>query len=88
MKEQIFHAQVVMLIGLCWAFVSGAAHAEGNTALHDAALRKACIERDGRFERSWIYSDQGLRWGRVVSCATGAGYIGCQGSFCRGARWA
>jgi hypothetical protein len=42
----------------------------------------------GRFELSWIYNDQGVQWGEVLSCSTNAGYITCQDDICRAGRWA
>ena len=87
MKTHLNHAQAAVLIGLCLAVVSGVAHAENNTASHNAALRKACAQQDGRFEQSWIYNDQGVQWGQVVSCATNAGYVRCQDNHCRSGRW-
>lgn len=87
MKTQISHAQAAVLIGLCLAFVSGTAQAENNTASHNAALRKACSEQDGRFEQSWVYNDQGVQWGEVVSCTTSSGYVRCQDNHCRSGRW-
>lgn len=87
MKVHANHALAVVLIALCWAVVSSAVHAESNTALRHAELRKACTEQGGRFELSWIYNDQGVQWGKVLSCSTGTGYITCQGNVCRGGRW-
>lgn len=81
-------AHAAVLVGLCSAFVSGAAFAESNTAVHHAALRKACTAQDGRFEQSWAYNDQGVQWGKVVSCVTSAGYVRCQDNTCRSGRWA
>lgn len=77
-----------ILMGLCWAAASGAAQADTNTAMQQLALHKACVEKGGRFEQSWIYNDQGVQWGKVVSCSTSAGYVTCQGNTCRGSRWA
>lgn len=82
------YVPAAVMIGLCWAVVSGAALAEGNTALQHAALHKACAEQGGRFERSWTYNDQGTQWGEVLSCSTSAGYITCQANVCQGSRWA
>jgi len=87
MKLHLNHAQAAVLIGLCLAFVSGNAYAENNTASHNAALRKACVQQDGRFEQSWIYNDQGVQWGKVVSCTTSSGYVRCQDNHCRSGRW-
>lgn len=87
MKTRLFHAQAAVLFGLSLAFVSGVAHAESNKALNHAALRKVCTEQDGRFEQAWLYNDQGMQWGDVVSCVTNTGYIRCQGNFCRSGRW-
>lgn len=87
MKVQANHALAVVLIALGWAVSSSAAHAESNTALRHAELRKACTQQGGRFEQSWIYNDQGVQWSRVLSCSTSAGYITCQGKVCRGGRW-
>ena len=87
MKTALKTATVAALIGLGWAGASTAAYAESNTALQHAALRKACTDQGGRFELSWIYNDQGLQWGKVLSCATSAGYVTCQGNVCRGGRW-
>lgn len=96
MKIKAKHAPAVVpavvlataLAAFGWAVVSGAAHAGNDLASQHAALRKACTEQGGRFEQSWIYNDQGIRWGEVRSCSTSAGYITCQGNFCRGGRWA
>ena len=87
MKLTLKGALAAVLFGLYGIAGSGAAHAESNTALQHAALHKACIEQGGRFEQSWIYNDQGMQWGKVLSCATSAGYVSCQGSTCRGGRW-
>lgn len=86
MKADVNHALAIALIGLCLAVVLGVAHAGSNTTAQ-YALRKACTEQGGRFERSWVYNDQGVQWGRVLSCSTGAGYITCQDNVCRGGRW-
>ncbi|MCG8542779.1 MAG: hypothetical protein MJE12_01090 [Alphaproteobacteria bacterium] len=88
MKGRLKYVQAAILIGLGWTTVSGAARAAENTALHHSVLRKACAEHGGRFQESWIYNDQGVQWGKVLSCATSAGYVSCQGNFCRGSRWA
>ncbi len=87
LKVVVNHALATALIGFCWAAVSDAAHAESNTASQHAALRNACTAQGGRFEQSWAYNDQGVQWGRVLSCSTSAGYITCQGDVCRGIRW-
>lgn len=83
----MYQAMAAALIGLSWAMAAGAAHAESNRALQHAALRKACTEQGGRFEQSWAYNDQGVQWGKILSCSTGAGYVTCQDNFCRGGRW-
>jgi len=88
MKVKANHTLASVLIGLCCVVVSGAAHAESNTALQNAALRNACKEQGGRFEQSWSYNDQGIRWGKILSCSTSAGYITCLGNVCRGGHWA
>ena len=79
---------VATLIGLGWAFASGAVYAEANTATRHAELREACTEQGGRFEQSWRYNDQGLQWGAVLTCSTRAGYVICQDGVCRSGRWA
>ena len=88
MKARRSYVATAVIIGLCGAVVSGVALAEGNTALQHSALRKACAEQGGRFERSWSYNDQGTQWGEVLTCSTSAGHITCQGNVCRGSRWA
>ena len=87
MKAEGSFVPTAALIGLCWAAVSGAAQAESNTALLHAAMRDACNEQGGRFERSWSYNDQGMKWGEILTCATSAGYVKCQGKVCQSGRW-
>lgn len=81
-------ALAAVLMGLGWTFVSGAAYSDSNTVVRYAGMRKVCTEYGGRFERSWLYNDQGARWGEVLSCATNWGSITCQGNVCQGRRWA
>ena len=88
MKITMKHALAAVLMGLCLTAVSGAAGAESDTARKQLALRQACTEQGGRFEQSWIYNDQGMQWGEVLSCSTSAGYVTCQDNVCRGGRWA
>ena len=46
-------------------------------------MRQVCTKHGGRFERSWLYNDQGAKWGEVLSCATRWGSITCQKNICR-----
>ena len=62
-------------------------HAGDNIAVQHLTLQKACTAQGGRFERSWTYDDQGVQWGKVVSCSTGHGYITCRADVCRAGRW-
>ncbi len=83
MKVRVDHALLTAAIGLFCASISSAAFAEDNMALKEIALRQACTEYDGRFELSWRYNDQGVRWGRIMSCTTKTSIITCQGNVCR-----
>lgn len=87
MKRMIRHATTAVLLGLFALPGSGAVLAESNTALQHAALRAACAEQSGRFEKSWAYNDQGVRWGEILTCSTSFGQVTCQDNLCRSARW-
>ncbi len=76
-----------LLICFCWLAASGPVSAKGTSAPQQLALRQACSELGGRFEQSWIYNDQGVQWGRVMTCSTKAGFVRCQDGLCRGGRW-
>ena len=86
LKVGVYQALVAAMIGLSGVGVPGAVHA-GNEAVPGlAAMQKACTDSGGRFELSWAYDDQGVQWGRVVSCSTESGHITCQDNICRGNR--
>jgi hypothetical protein len=87
MRAQKNFTLAVLLAGLCWSVSSSAAHSDSNLALQYAAMRTACADRGGRLEKSWMYNDQGVRWGRVVSCSTSVGFIRCENDLCRINRW-
>ena len=77
----------VLLAGLCWMIAPEGVHAGNDIASQHATMRHACAKHGGRFELSWMYNDQGVRWGRVLSCSTSIGYIRCQSNNCRASRW-
>ncbi|MGI9413814.1 MAG: hypothetical protein ACR2PM_09095 [Hyphomicrobiales bacterium] len=87
MKTMARTTLAMALIGFGWAAASGAAQAGNSTAMQHAELRKVCTQRGGRFEQTWLYDDQGIRWGNVLSCATSAGYVICRASTCQSVRW-
>lgn len=86
MKMGVNQALVAAVIGFSGLVVPGVVHAGNEATPRLAALQKACIEGGGRFELSWAYDDQGVQWGRVVSCSTELGHITCQDNICRGDR--
>ena len=75
-----------VLIGLGGTLVPGAAYSDANAAVRLDGMRKMCTKHGGRFERSWLYNDQGVQWGEVLSCATRWGSITCQENVCRSRR--
>jgi len=79
-------ALAAVLIGLGGTLVSGAAYSDSNTAVRHAGMRKVCTQHGGRFEQSWLYNDQGVQWGKVLSCATRWGSITCRENVCRSRR--
>ncbi len=83
MTVRVNQTMAAAAIGLCCAILSNAANAESNTVARQAELHQACMQHDGQFEQSWIYNDQGVKWGKVVSCTTKTGKIKCQGDVCR-----
>ena len=87
MNARLYLVSSAILIGAALVIAANTACAENNTASKHAALHKACTEQGGRFETSWIYDDQGVQWGKVLSCSTSAGYIRCQANVCRSGRW-
>ena len=87
LKTKVNQTLAAALVGIFGAMVPAAVHAENFTALQYIALQEACTEGGGRFESSWVYNDRGVRWGRVLSCSTSAGYSTCQDGICRGDRW-
>jgi len=87
MKKKGVRFLAVVLFGLGWTVASDAADAGGSTAARYAEMREACGEQGGKFEQSWLYNDQGVRWGEVLSCSTRIGYVSCQDDVCRSGRW-
>ena len=79
------YVMAAIAMGACCASMSGSALAENDAASKQAALRDACVQQDGRFEISWLYNDQGVKWGKVMSCSTKANMITCQGNVCKSA---
>ena len=77
------YAMAVLLTGLFWTAASNCAQAGNSAASQHATMREACTKQGGRFELSWMYNDQGVRWGKVLSCSTSNGFIRCQGGLCR-----
>lgn len=84
LKMGVNQALVAAMIGLSGVVVPGVVHAGNEAAPGVAALQKACTEGGGRFELSWAYDDQGVQWGRIMSCSTELGHITCQDNICRG----
>ncbi|MDJ0948576.1 MAG: hypothetical protein QNJ94_06615 [Alphaproteobacteria bacterium] len=87
MTKTMNRTLAAVLMGLGWTLASSAALAESNAAVQHAGLRKVCIEHDGRFERSWLYNDQGMQWGEQLSCTTDRGFVTCRDKVCRSGRW-
>lgn len=87
MKANGFRVLAVAMLGLGLPLLSASAFAGSSTAEWPAAMSTACSEQGGRLERAWIYNDQGVQWGEILSCSTGLGYITCQESVCRGGHW-
>ena len=83
-KLKINQALVAAMIAVSGVVAPGVVQAGSEAAPGIAALQKACTEVGGRFELSWAYDDQGVQWGRVVSCSTELGQITCQDNICRG----
>ena len=77
----------VSLAGFCIPVIYGSANAGSAMATRHAAIRDACTEQGGRFEVTWMYNDQIVRWGDVVSCTTREGLVRCEGKTCRASRW-
>ena len=63
--------------------LSGALRAEDAHPGSREAFVAACAEREGRFEITWLYNDQGIKWGEVVSCTTETRIVACQSGVCR-----
>jgi hypothetical protein len=77
-----------LVFGAALLVATGAARAESNMAQRHAEMRQACDAQDGRFEKSWQYNDQGVKWGLVLSCVTSVGRVTCQDDVCESRRWA
>jgi len=71
------------LVGLGCAVYAGSVSAESRIGALQTEMQKACVELGGRFEQSWKYNDQGMQWGRVLSCSTSMGTVTCQDRICQ-----
>ena len=66
---------------------AGATLAGSRPAIWYNEMKTVCDTQGGRFESKWLYNDQGVQWGRVLSCSTSEGYVSCQDSVCRSGHW-
>ena len=82
------HTLVALVFATVAMAAAGTAQADESMAMQHAEMRQACAAQDGRFEKSWMYNDQGMKWGLVLSCVTGAGIVSCQDNVCETRRWA
>jgi len=80
--KSILAASVIMTA--CAA--SGPAAASGAVAKADADFQTICEAFGGRFSQTWLYNDQGAKWGEVETCKTLAGTVTCQSGVCRSDR--
>ncbi len=74
--------RVAVLIALTGTAYSIGANAADLITPQQAQFQEACAEFGGRFEQGWRYNDQGVQWGKVISCAADGVAITCEGDSC------
>lgn len=86
MKYSNLLIQALVTIGLSWAFGSVMAAEAERTAELERQFEKVCLMYGGHFEQGWRYNDQGLQWGKRLTCAAGSISITCEGDSCAATR--
>ncbi len=74
--------RTALLIGLSGTAYSTGASAADLITPRQAQFQQACTQFGGRFEQGWRYNDQGVQWGKVISCAADGVAITCEGESC------
>ena len=74
--------RAAVLIGLTGTAYSTGAGAADLITPRQAQFQQACTQFGGRFEQGWRYNDQGVQWGKVISCAADGVAITCEGESC------
>ena len=74
--------RVAVLIALTGTAYSIGANAADLITPQQAQFQEACTQFGGRFEQGWRYNDQGVQWGKVISCAADGVSITCEGESC------
>jgi|GEM_PF-4079158 len=62
---------------------AGPAAASGMVHHKVWGFQTICQSYGGHFNTSWLYNDQGTKWGQIETCATATGTVTCQGGVCR-----
>lgn len=74
--------RTALLIGLTGTALSTGASAADMITPRQTQFQQACTQFGGRFEEAWRYNDQGVQWGKVISCAADGVSIICEGESC------
>ena len=68
--------------------MADSAATSGSATQKKVGFQTLCQSYGGQFNSSWLYNDQGTKWGQIETCATPTGTLTCQGGVCRSDRQA